>query len=43
MSYIRECQEKNLPFGSVPDLFCHGIQPNRLNVHSHSESALPQA
>src|SRR5882762_7033967 len=28
MSYKRECQEKNLPFGSMSTLFCLGIQPN---------------
>src|SRR6267143_329577 len=28
-SYKRECQETNLPVGSVPILFCLGIQPNR--------------
>jgi hypothetical protein len=33
-SYKRECQETYLPVGSVPTLFCFGIQPNRLNVHS---------
>src|SRR5580700_5103941 len=27
-SYKRECQEKHLPFGLVPILFCLGIQPN---------------
>jgi hypothetical protein len=42
-SYKRECQEKYLPFGSVPTLFCLGIQPNCLNVHSRFESSLPQA
>jgi len=42
-SYIKECQEKNLPLGSMPAVFCFGIQPNCLNVHSYSESGLPQA
>jgi hypothetical protein len=32
MSYKSECQEKYLPAGPVPTLFCLGIQPNRLNV-----------
>jgi hypothetical protein len=41
-SYKRECQEKNLSVGSVPILFCFGIQPNWLNVHFHSESGLAQ-
>ena len=41
-SYKRECQETNLTVGSVPVLFCLGIQPNWLNVHSHSESGLAQ-
>jgi len=27
-SYIRECQEKHLPLGSVPKDFSLGIQPN---------------
>jgi hypothetical protein len=27
-SYIRECQEKHLPLGSVPKQFSIGIQPN---------------
>src|SRR6266849_2328648 len=42
-SYIRECQETSLSVGSVPILFCLGIQPNWLNVHFHSERGLPQA
>jgi hypothetical protein len=42
-SYKRECQEKDLPGGSVPILFCLGIQPNCLNVASCSESGLLQA
>ncbi|MGC2354419.1 MAG: hypothetical protein WA491_00005, partial [Candidatus Acidiferrum sp.] len=42
-SYKRECQEKNLPVGSMPILFYPGIQPNCLNMHSRSESGLPQA
>jgi hypothetical protein len=29
-----ECQETYLTVGSVSTLFCFGIQPNRLNVHS---------
>jgi hypothetical protein len=33
-SYKRKCQETYLSVGSVPTLFCFGIQPNRLNVHS---------
>jgi hypothetical protein len=41
-SYKRECQETFLSVGSVPILFCLGIQPNWLNVHSHSESGLAQ-
>jgi hypothetical protein len=41
-SYKKECQEKNFPFGSMP-VHCLGIQPNCLNVHSYSESGLPQA
>jgi hypothetical protein len=32
----RECQETFLSVGSVPILFCLGIQPNWLNVHSDS-------
>ena len=36
MSYKRECQETFLSVGSVPILFCLGIQPNLLNVHSDS-------
>jgi hypothetical protein len=43
MSYKRECQETTLSVGSVPILFCLGIQPNCLNVHPQSESGLPQA
>jgi len=39
----RECQETFLSVGSVPILFCLGIQPNWLNVHSPSESGLAQA
>ncbi|MGB2677628.1 MAG: hypothetical protein WAN12_11160, partial [Candidatus Acidiferrum sp.] len=39
-SYKRECQEKNLPVGSMPILFYPGIQPNCLNMHSRSESGL---
>jgi hypothetical protein len=42
-SYKRECQETSLSVGSVPILFCLGIQPNWLNVHSPSESGLAQA
>jgi hypothetical protein len=42
-SYIRECQEKHLPLGSVPRHFSLGIQPNWLGVHPHSASGLPQA
>jgi hypothetical protein len=42
-SYKRECQETTLSVGSVPILFCLGIQPNWLNVHPQSESGLPQA
>jgi hypothetical protein len=42
-SYIRECQETSLSIGSVPILFCLGIQPNWLKVHSHFESGLAQA
>src|SRR5260370_40312364 len=41
-SYKRECQETFFPVGSMPTLFCLGIQPNRLNVHSGS-SGLVQA
>src|ERR1700693_2667185 len=33
-SYKRECQETYFTVGSVPILFCFGIQPNRMNVHS---------
>jgi hypothetical protein len=36
MSYKRKCQETDLAVGSVPTLFCLGIQPNRLNVHARS-------
>ena len=32
-SYIRECQEKHLPLGSVPRYFSLGIQPKWLDVH----------
>jgi cytochrome c biogenesis factor len=32
--YKSSCQERFFSVGSVPTLFCHGIQPNRLNVHS---------
>ena len=32
-SYKRECQDKIFSAGSVPTLFCLGIQPNCLNVH----------
>src|SRR5216684_7557111 len=42
-SYIRECQEKYLPLGSVPRHFSLGIQPNWLGVHPRSVSGLPQA
>jgi hypothetical protein len=35
-SYKRKCQETDLAVGSVPTLFCLGIQPNRLNVHARS-------
>ena len=28
LSYIRECQEKHLPLGSVPTDFSLGIQPD---------------
>jgi hypothetical protein len=41
-SYKRKCQETDLAVGSVPTLFCLGIQPNRLNVHARSASVLPQ-
>ena len=41
-SYIKECQEKNLPLGSMPILSSLGIQPNCLKVH-YSESGLSQA
>jgi hypothetical protein len=34
VTYKRKCQETYLPVGSVPTLFCFGIQPNRLDVHS---------
>jgi len=34
VTYKRKCQETYLSVGSVPTLFCFGIQPNRLNVHS---------
>jgi hypothetical protein len=37
-SYKRERQEKYFPAGSVPTLFCLGIQPNPLNVHGRSTS-----
>jgi hypothetical protein len=37
-SYKRECQDKYFPIGSVPTLFCLGIQPNPLNVHPRSTS-----
>ena len=33
-SYKRECQETFLSVGSMPTLFCLGIQPNCLIVHS---------
>src|SRR5713226_3262533 len=33
LSYIRECQEKHLPLGSVPRYFSLGIQPKWLDVH----------
>ncbi len=42
-SYKRECQDKYFPLGSMPVLFCLGIQPNCLNVVSYSESGLLQA
>jgi hypothetical protein len=42
-SYKKECQETFFSAGSVPTLFCLGIQPNRLNVHSRSASGLAQA
>jgi hypothetical protein len=42
-SYKKECQETFFSVGSVPTLFCLGIQPNRLNVHSRSASGLAQA
>src|SRR5215468_4091615 len=42
-SYKRKCQDKYFPLGSVPVLFCLGIQPNCLNVVSYSESGLLQA
>ena len=42
-SYKRECQETFFSVGSVPTLFCLGIQPNCLNVVSYSESGLLQA
>jgi hypothetical protein len=43
MSYKKECQEKDLSLGSMPPIFCLGIQPNCLNVNSYSGSGLPQA
>jgi hypothetical protein len=43
MSYKGKCPEKYFPFGSMPVLFCVGIEPNWLNVHSYSASGLPQA
>jgi hypothetical protein len=36
-------KKKISPFGSVPTLYCLGIQPNCLNVYSRFESGLPQA
>jgi hypothetical protein len=42
-SYKKECQEKNLPSSRCRSIFFLGIQPNCLNVHSYSESGLPQA
>jgi hypothetical protein len=42
-SYKGKCPGKYFPFGSMPVLFCVGIEPNRLNVHSYSASGLPQA
>ena len=41
-SYKRKCQETYLSVGSVPTLFCFGIQPNRLNMHARSTSGLHQ-
>src|SRR5205807_7479552 len=43
-SYKRECQEKYLPFGSVPKLFLsRAFSPTCLNVPSRFESGLPRA
>jgi hypothetical protein len=38
-SYKRECQETYFAVGSVPTLFCLGIQPNRLNVRAMEEQS----
>jgi len=42
-SYKRKCQDKYFSYGSMPVLFCLGIQPKCLNVVSYSESGLLQA
>src|SRR5260370_863982 len=39
-SYKRECQRTFFPVGSMPTLFCLGIHPNRLNVHSGSSGPI---
>lgn len=40
--FKRKSQETELAVGSVPTLFCLGIQPHRLNGHARSTSGLPQ-
>src|SRR2546430_2805557 len=42
-SYKRECQEKYLPFGSVPRLFVAAFSPTSFDVHSRFESGRAQA
>jgi hypothetical protein len=39
----QEIRNKYFPCGSMPVLFCLGIQPNCLNIVSYSESGLLQA
>jgi hypothetical protein len=41
MSYKSGCQEKYLPVGSVPTLFCLGVQPNRLKRRSFFLPVVP--
>jgi hypothetical protein len=40
---LKGMSRKKPPRRPDADLFFLGIQPNCLNVHSHSESGLPQA